>query len=171
MRILQLINRFPWPLKDGGALGYYNFLKGYHDAGCELTCAILNTSKHFVDFEKLPNEVKELADFRLSYIDNKIKPIEALRNLLFSKESYHVVRFISKEFEQLFVNLCKEKQFDVVVFESIFMAPYLNIIRENTKATCVLRAHNVEYEIWQSLAEIENNPIKKFYLNILSNRL
>jgi glycosyltransferase involved in cell wall biosynthesis len=171
MRILQLINRFPWPLKDGGALGYYNFLKGYHDAGCELTCAVLNTSKHFVDFEKLPEEVKGLADFRLSYIDNKIKPIDALKNLLFSEESYHVVRFISKDFEQMLENLCKEKQFDVVVFESIFMAPYLKIIRENTNAKCVLRAHNVEFEIWQSLAAIENNSIKKYYLNILSNRL
>jgi glycosyltransferase involved in cell wall biosynthesis len=171
MKILQLMNRFPWPLKDGGALGYFNFLKGYHDTGCELTAAILNTSKHFVDFDSLPDEVKKMADYRLSYIDNKIKPIDALVNLLFSKESYHVSRFISKEFELLIEKLCKEKQFDIIVFESIFMAPYLPIIRKFSNAKCILRAHNVEFEIWSTLAEIEQNIFKKKYLEILSKRL
>ncbi|MFY8019819.1 MAG: glycosyltransferase family 4 protein [Bacteroidia bacterium] len=171
MRILQLINRFPWPLKDGGALGYYNFLKGYHDAGCELTAAILNTSKHHIEFDALPTEVKNLADYHLVDIDNRIKPIDALKNLLFTSDSYHVVRFISSDFNELLVELLKEKEFDVVVFESIFMAPYLSTVRKYSKAKCVLRAHNVEFEIWQSLAEIESNPIKKWYLQILSKRL
>ena len=171
MRILQLINRFPWPLKDGGALGYYNFLKGYHDAGCRLTAAILNTTKHHVDFDSLPPDVKNLAEYHLVDIDNRIKPLDALKNLLFSSDSYHVVRFISSEFESQLAKLLKEKEFDVVVFESIFMAPYLSTIRKYSNAKCILRAHNVEFEIWQSLAEIESNPIKKWYLQILSKRL
>ena len=133
MRILQLINRFPWPLKDGGALGYYNFLKGYHDAGCGLTAAILNTTKHHVDFDSLPPDVKNLAEYHLVDIDNRIKPLDALKNLLFSSDSYHVVRFISSEFESQLAKLLKEKEFDVVVFESIFMAPYLSTIRKHSK--------------------------------------
>lgn len=59
MRILQLINRIPWPLTDGGAIGYYNAIKGYHDAGCEVTVFALNTHKHYV--EKLPAELTKLA--------------------------------------------------------------------------------------------------------------
>ena len=171
MKILQIINRFPWPLKDGGALGYYNFTKGYNDAGVDLTLAVLNTSKHFVEFDKLPEKVRQLADIHLSFIDNRIKPIYALKNLLFSKESYHVVRFISQDFERLLEKLCGEKEFDVIVFESVFVAPYLDIIRKYSRAKCILRQYNVEYEIWQSLAHIEKNPIKKWYLQVLSKRL
>ncbi len=171
MKILQIINRFPWPLKDGGALGYFNFSKGYYDAGVDLTMAVLNTSKHFVELEKLPPEVRQLADIHLSYIDNRIEPFDALKNLLFSNESYHVVRFISQDFEYLLVKLCSEKKFDVIVFESVFVTPYIDVVRKHSSAKCILRQYNVEYEIWQSLAEIEKNSIKKWYLRVLSKRL
>ncbi len=171
MKILQLMNRFPWPLKDGGALGYYNFLKGYHDAGCELTVLTFNTSKHYIEFEQLPEHVKSLASFHLVPLDNHIKPLAALGNLLFSSQSYHVSRFISKDFEKALAELLKKTEFDVVVFESIFMAPYLKTVQLNSRAKCVLRAHNVEYEIWQRLASKTTNPLKRYYLQILAKRL
>lgn len=170
MKLLQITNRFPWPLKDGGALGYYNFTKGYHDAGVELTLASLNTSKHFVKLEELPQEVLALADIHLSYIDNHVKPWPAFLNL-FSKRSYHVERFLSNEFEALLAKLCDEKQPDVVVFESIFVAPYLDVVRQHTKAICILREHNIEYRIWETLAALERNPAKRWYLNLLAGRL
>ena len=170
MNILQITNRFPWPLKDGGALGYYNFTKGYSDAGVNLTLASLNTEKHLVEFDELPGHVKELADIHLTYIDNRIKPFDAFLNL-FTKKSYHVERFISKDFEKQLEMLCKTKQFDVVVFESIFVAPYLSVIRKNTKAICILRQHNIEYKVWETLAEIEPSGVKKSYLSLLAKRL
>lgn len=171
MKILQLMNRFPWPLKDGGALGYYNFTKAYHEAGIDLHVLCFNTSKHQVDFEQIPNEVKALANYTLVDLDNKVKVFDALYNLIFTNDSYHVSRFISKDFENKLTELLEENKFDVVVFESVFMAPYLKTVRENSKALCVLRAHNVEYEIWERLAVKESNPIKKIYLKILAKRL
>jgi hypothetical protein len=158
-------------IKKGLNFQTYNFTKGYHDAGVDLTLAVLNTSKHFVELDNLPIEVRELADIHLSYIDNRINPVDALKNLLFSKESYHVVRFISQDFERLLEKLCREKEFDVIVFESVFVAPYLDVVRKYSQAKCILRQYNVEYEIWQSLADIEKNPIKKWYLEVLSRRL
>ncbi len=170
MRILQLFNRFPWPLKDGGALVNFNMLQGYYNAGCSVTAAVLNTTKHHVDFNALPDTIKNLADFNLVNIDNRIKATDAFLNL-FSSKSYHVTRFISKDFSQLLVKLCQQNTFDVVVFESIFMAPYLHIIRKHSKAVCILRSHNVEFEIWQTQSKIAQNPLKKWYLNLLANRL
>jgi glycosyltransferase involved in cell wall biosynthesis len=170
MRILQLFNRFPWPLKDGGALVNFNMLQGYYANGCRVTAAVLNTSKHHVDFNALPDTIKNLADFNLVDIDNRIKITDAFFNL-FSKKSYHVTRFISKDFSQLLIKLCQQNTFDVVVFESIFMAPYLHLIRQHTKAVCILRSHNVEFEIWQTQSKIAQNPLKKWYLNLLANRL
>jgi glycosyltransferase involved in cell wall biosynthesis len=170
MNILQITNRFPWPLKDGGALGYFNFTKGYYQAGVNLTLASLNTEKHYIRLEELPAHVKEMADIHLTYIDNRIKPWDAFLNL-FTKKSYHVERFISKEFELQLEQLCKKKQFDVVVFESIFVAPYLDVIRKDSKAVCVLRQHNIEYMIWETLAQIETSTMRQWYLNLLSGRL
>ncbi|OYU94539.1 MAG: glycosyl transferase family 4 [Bacteroidetes bacterium B1(2017)] len=170
MNILQITNRFPWPLKDGGALGYFNFTKGYHQAGVNLTLASLNTEKHYITYDELPDHVKEMADIHLTYIDNTVKPWDAFVNL-FSSKSYHVERFICKEFEDQLEQLCKTKHFDVVVFESIFVAPYLDIIRKNSKAVCVLRQHNIEYVIWETLAQIETGTLRKWYLHLLSQRL
>ncbi len=170
MKILQIVNRVPWPLKDGGALGYFNYIKGYHDAGCEVTVAALNTSKHFVSMDELPDEVKKLADWRVTYIDNKVKPLDAFLNL-FSKKSYNIQRFISDDFKHLLTNLLQEKQFDVIVFESLFMAPYIDVVASNSNALFVLRQHNVEYKIWETLAVNEKNIVKKWYLNLLTTRL
>jgi hypothetical protein len=104
MKILQIFNRFPWPLKDGGALANFNESKGYQEAGVELTMAALNTEKHFIDYDTLPEHVKAMADIHLTYIDNRIKAQDALLNL-FSKRSYHVDRFISDEFEKQLIDL------------------------------------------------------------------
>jgi len=170
IKILQIVNRVPWPLKDGGALGYYNYIKGYHDAGCDVTVAALNTSKHFVNSNELPDELKNLADWRFSYIDNKVKPLDAFINL-FSNKSYNIERFVSDDFKKQLNELLHEKQFDVIVFESLFVAPYIDVVTNNSNALLVLRQHNVEHKIWETLAQEEPNPIKKIYLNLLASRL
>lgn len=171
MRILVLMNRFPWPLKDGGTLAYYQLLKGLKLAGMEVHAAVLNTSKHWVDFNQLPEDVQQLANFHLVEIDNRVKPLDALVNLAFSNKSYHVTRFDNPDFRNMLGELLAQFTFEIVLFESVIMGVYLNTVRENTQAKCVLRSHNVEFEIWESLAGIEKNPIKKFYLNSLAKRL
>ena len=170
MKILQIVNRVPWPLKDGGAIGYYNYTKGYHDAGCDVTVAALNTSKHFVDMNLLPVEVKSLADWRTTFIDNKVKPFDAFINL-FSNKSYHIERFVSDDFKQLLKNLLQEKKFDVIVFESLFVASYFDAVANNSDALLVLRQHNVEHKIWETLAYEEKGFLKKKYLSLLTRRL
>lgn len=170
MKILQLTSRFPWPLKDGGALCNFNAAQGYKQAGCEYILASLNTSKHFIAPEELPAELLGLGNIYSSYIDNDVKVWDAFLNL-FSSKSYHVIRFISRDFEKLLKEVCRKHEPDVVVFESIFMTPYLSAIRQHSTAVCVLRQHNVEFEIWQTLADNETNPLKKWYLSLLASRL
>jgi glycosyltransferase involved in cell wall biosynthesis len=168
MRILQILNRVPWPLKDGGSIGYYNFIKGYHDAGCEVTVAAMNTTKHYV--AALPDELKNIAGWHTVDIDNRVKLMPALLNL-FSMRSYNIERFISAEFEQILRDLLSKQTFDVIIFESLFVAPYIDLVRSNSSALLVLRQHNVEHMIWQTLAEAERNPVKKWYLKLLAKRL
>jgi glycosyltransferase involved in cell wall biosynthesis len=168
MRILQLINRVPWPLTDGGAIGYYNAIKGYHDAGCDVTVLALNTTKHYV--ELIPNELLSIATWHTLDIDNRVKVLPALLNLLQSS-SYHVNRFISEACELKLKELLQQQTFDVIVFERLFMMHYLGLVRSNSKAICVLRQYNVEHVIWNKLAQSETNIFKKWYLKILAKRL
>src|SRR6478752_3255321 len=168
MRILQLINRVPWPLKDGGSIMYYQYIKGYAEAGCDVSVAALNTTKHYV--ETIPDELTSIANFHTVKVDNRVKPIPALLNL-FSNKSYNVQRFISHDFEKLLTDLLTRHTYDVIVCEIIFMAEYIDVLRKHSNALVVLRQHNVEYRIWETLAQGATNPIKKWYLNLLAKRL
>lgn len=65
----------------------------------------------------------------------------------------------------------KNNDFDVVQLESVFLAPYLPIIRKYApKAKAVLRTHNVEHEIWERVAE-NARPLKQWYLRKITPRL
>jgi len=57
------------------------------------------------------------------------------------------------------------------LFESIFSAGYVDVIKSYSKAKLVYRAHNVEHKIWEDLSAGETNPLKKWYLNHLSQKL
>ena len=104
------------------------------------------------------------------YLDNRIKPFAALFNI-FTGESYHIIRFVRRDFEEALVRILKEEQFDVIQLESLYMIPYLEAIRSYSKAPIVLRTHNIEHLIWQRLANSSKNPLRKWYLNLLAERL
>ncbi|MCU0422965.1 MAG: glycosyltransferase family 4 protein [Bacteroidia bacterium] len=170
LRILQIMNRVPWPLKDGGALGYYQFTKAYAEAGCEVTVAALNTEKHFVAENNFPFELKSIAKWHTAYCDNRVKPLQAAAALMQNK-SYNISRFDVPEMHTLLQHLLQTSTFDVIIFESLFTAPYLSTVRQYTNAPCVLRQHNVEYRIWSTLADVTTHAAKRWYLHQLSKQL
>jgi glycosyltransferase involved in cell wall biosynthesis len=64
-----------------------------------------------------------------------------------------------------------KEQFDVVQLEMLFMAPYVETIREHSKAMIVLRAHNVEHKIWERIAKETKFFAKRWYINHLAKTL
>jgi glycosyltransferase involved in cell wall biosynthesis len=169
LRILQIMNRVPWPLKDGGSLGYYNYTKGYAENGCSVTVVALNTSKHYV--KQLPKELEQLAQWHLLACDTSVRPLHAFANILAGNTSYQMQRFYKRAFADMLIGLLKHQTFDVIVFESLFVASYLKDIKPYTKALLVLREHNIEFEIWDKLAAGCKNPIRKWYMRHLANRI
>ena len=170
VKVLVLVNRVPWPVKDGGTLAHYNLLKGLHAQGCELTIAALNTSKHHVSVSSLPHQFKQLGTLHTVSIDNRVKPAAAFANL-FSKQSYHVQRFVSSAFEQLLIEILNKQTFDLIIFDGLYTAPYVDVVRAHSKAQLWLRQHNVEYQIWETLANQTKMPLKKWYISLLAKRL
>lgn len=170
LRILILLNRIPYPLNDGGAIGAYNFVKGYAEAGCKVTMLAMNTAKHFVDEETIKQVFSQYATGRTVYIDNRIKAFGAFKNL-FKQESYIIERFLSKGYEAVLRDMLEKNEYDVVHIDGLPPAAYIDVVRKYSKAQISMRAHNVEHVIWQRIAEMETNPIKKVYVGLQAARL
>lgn len=170
MKILQVSNRVPWPLNEGGTIGIYNFTKAFAEYGHEVHLYCLDGIKHNTPLKEAERELSKYARTYFHPIDTDIKPDEALKNLL-GKESYNVSRFDNGAFRQELKELLQKEKFDVVQLEGTFVGPYADTIRELHSGILSLRMHNVEYEIWERLAANAKNPLKAWYLKILAKRL
>ncbi len=170
MKILQIFNRVPWPPKDGGAIAMLNMARGFEKLGVDLKIAALNTNKHFVSPNALPADFPGNGKPALTYINTDIKPLDAFLNL-FTDKSYNIERFYSLAFAGSLRDLLTENQFDIIQFEGLHITRYLDIVRQYTKAPIILRAHNVEYIIWERLAQAGKTGLKKSYVNLLAKRI
>jgi glycosyltransferase involved in cell wall biosynthesis len=170
MEILQICLKPPYPPKDGGSIAMNNITQGLMDAGHKVQVISVNTPKHFVDINTLPEWYRTQTNIKFGFIDTEVKMLSALQNLLFSKRSYNLSRFENKDFEQLIIAVLAEKDFDIVLLESVFLKSYVPVIRMHSKAKIVLRAHNVEFMIWERMAKQEKSFLKKHYLKILAKR-
>ena len=170
MRILQLMNKVPWPPKDGGAIACMNMTKGFSMLGHEVTVLSMNTSKHHIRIKDMPANIRSLADFRLVEVPASINWFEAALNFVFSKLPYNAQRFISDEYSLELIKLLNEKQFDVIQLEGLYLCPYIPVIRKYSKALIAYRAHNIEYEIWERTATLSEGMRSK-YLKNLSKRI
>lgn len=170
MRILQLMNKVPWPPKDGGAIACLNMTKGFSMLGHEVTVLSMNTSKHHIRIKDMPADLRSKADFRLVEVPASINWLEATLNLLFSNLPYNAQRFISDEFSFELVKLLTEKSFDVIQLEGLYLCPYIPVIRKYSEALIAYRAHNIEYEIWERTATLSKG-LRSKYLKNLSRRI
>ena len=145
-------------------------IEGMIEAGQKVKVLTANTNKYSVDPKKIPADYQEKTGIELVYIDLSIKPIAAFANL-FSNKSYHVERFISADFDKKLIEVLQNTAFDIVQIETMYLSPYIETIRRNSKAKIILRAHNIEHLIWGRITESTKNPIKKAYLAHLSRTL
>ncbi len=170
LKILLLTHRIPFPLNDGGAMGVHYFIDGYLQQQVSLSVLSMNTTKHFVPEKKWPSLYNNLNFFKAVPIDNKVKLLGAFKNL-FSTKSYNTQRFESKAYLEALENILREHTFDIVQIDNIYLESYISTIRNLTKAKIICRIHNIEYLIWQRLADNQAKGLKKYYLQLLANRL
>jgi glycosyltransferase involved in cell wall biosynthesis len=170
MKILQLCKKFPFPLKDGESIAVTYLSNALHEQGCEITLLSMNTTKHYTNLNELPPDFNHYKTIYVTPLDNKIKVFDAFKNL-FSRESYHISRFISKEFESKLIELLQKEKFDIVQLETLYLAPYIDTIKKYSKALVTMRAHNVEFEIWERITTNTTFLPKKWYLKYLTQKL
>jgi glycosyltransferase involved in cell wall biosynthesis len=170
MRILQLCKKFPYPLKDGESIAVTYLSRALRDLGCEVTLLCMNTTKHYTDLSQLPDDFDHYREIHCTPLDNQVNAKDAFLNL-FSDVSYHIERFISKPFRDKLIELLQRDEYDVIQLETLYMAPYVETIKLYTKAQIVMRAHNVEHEIWERISDNTRFFPKKWYLTHLARKL
>lgn len=170
MKILQLCKKFPYPQKDGESIAIANLSKSLVELGCEVHLLAMNTSKHYVDLEKVQDETAHYEAVYAVEVDNALRPLDAVNTLLKGK-SYHISRFESKAYSDNLKKLLERENFDIIQLETLYLAPYLDVIRENSDAVIAMRAHNVEHEIWERITSNTSSFPKKWYLSLLTSQL
>ena len=147
-----------------------SIITGLLDTGHQVKILAVNNEKYGVTEADIPEEYKKKTGIELIDVDLRVRPLMAFLNL-FTRKSYHVERFISKDFKNRLSELLEKEHFDVVQLEMLYMAPYVDTIREHSKAMIVLRAHNVEHKIWERIAKETKFFLKRLYINHLANTL
>lgn len=168
MKILVLGSRIPWPLHDGGAIATYQLLKGLAQKGAEITFFSYNTSKHFQDAQILETHFSfcRVISFHINANPN---PLGALWSLL-KGENYNIERFFSKKASVALAKLLREESFDIIHVEGLYATPLLFGVNTGD-IPAVLRQHNVEFKIWEKLAQSQSQYFKRWYLDTLAKGL
>jgi len=170
MRVLQLCHKPPFPPVDGGCVAMNAITSGLLANGHEVKVLTVFTDKHDFIKEKIPAAYSAKTAIEAIYINTNLKVYKGFVNL-FSDGSYNIERFYSKDFDAKLQEVLQKNKYDVVQFESLFVAPYFDTVKKYTQAKIVLRAHNVEHLIWERLSAQAGNPVKKYYLRFLSKRM
>lgn len=170
MRILVITNRVPFPADGGYAIVVHNALQALLDLGYNVTLFSLNTSKHYIHVKELDDPILSQIKFQQFKIDNRVKVKDAFLNL-FSKQSYNISRFYNASCASKLEHLVKNGKFDIVQFEGLQVTPYVDVVKANSNAKLVYRAHNIEHQIWKRLTIKESFLFRKLYMHLLSKRL
>lgn len=166
MKILQVTNKVPYPIKDGGAIACMNLTRGFSLNGHKITVLAMNTRKHHIVYGELPESITDLAEFRLVEVPAPISKIAALKNFLFSRKPYNAVRFISEPFKKELKKILLKKKFDIVQLEGLYVCPYIPVIRKYSGAKIVYRSHNIEHEIWERTAAMSKGWERMYFRNL-----
>ena len=170
MRVLQLCHKIPFPPTDGGSIAMHQITEGLQKEGFSIKVIAMNLKGSKVCPDEIPSDYLEKTGFEAQDIDTRVKPFKAFLNL-FTRQSYNVTRFFSKEMEQRLERVLLEEQFDIIQLEGLYLTPYIPVIRKFSPAKLLYRSHNIEHFIWERLANTARNPLKRWYLKLLAARL
>lgn len=170
MKILQLCKKYPFPIKDGESIAIHSLAHGLWGQGCTLDLLAMNTPKHYARADATDPAQQFYRQVGVVDVDTALRPDAAFLNL-FSKDSYHISRFLSAAFTEVLKDLLNREKYDVILLETLYLTPYLTTIRQHSRARVVLRAHNVECEIWERITAQTPAGPKRWYLDHLTRKL
>jgi len=170
LRILQLCHKPPRPSKDGGCRAMDAVTRGLLACGHRVKVLAIATDKHPYVPSEIEEEYLAATEIESIALDTTVNGVDAFSSIL-TGDSYNISRFYAPDFDRLLTHILQRQVFDLVIFESLFVAPYLRTVKRYCDGPCVLRAHNVEHRIWEQLASETEGMTKRIYLKHLAERL
>ncbi len=171
MKILVLSPKPPWPTHDGGAAATVRCIEGLNGNGAQVSVLAMRTEKHGhagSPEAMVPDLLKHYDEVA---VDTRIKPFPLLCNLIFSDAPYDLIRFRSPRFNDRLRSFIREGNYNIIQCEGLPFALYLGELRKLTSAPVVLRAHNIEHQLRQMMADTSSNLFYRVYLKNLSVRI
>lgn len=176
MKILFLSNLLPYPLDIGGKVNSYTKLKALHSGGhtVDLLCFDQRQQVPGEDIAHMLLICRSVKTFhlRLATADYKFHMMLKAAGSLFSRYSYGVYKFQSKEMVDYLKKLAKTEQYDCIYFNHLQLyvyGKYTSVLWP--KAKTVMDEHNCETMLMQRMMENCENVLKKEFLKLETYKL
>lgn len=171
VKILWLSHLVPYPPKGGVLQRSYNLVRElakYHDVDLLAFNQKPMMLTHYPDIETgLADARKHLAEFcgRIEVLQLPVDKSRYGRHLIALKSlftrPYNINWLVSDEYAERLQQWLVQQRYDLVHFDTISFAPYLPLLPAGIATA--LDHHNIESPMLIRRAEMERNPLKKFY--------
>ena len=143
---------------------------GLMEEGHQVQVITLHTQKHPFREHEMDADYLEETSFQAVFADTELNIRDAISHIV-TGESYHLSRFHVPDMERTIEDILRVQVFDVVILESLFTTSYIPAIRRLSDAELVLRAHNVEHQLWEEVSDGMPAGPKKWLLNLFQSKL
>lgn len=170
IHVLQLTKKVPFPSKDGESVAVCSLASSLVSNGVSVDLLSLNTNKH-----RFSGSLEDLdsTSYRSVYpvdINTDFHPISFFINL-FSIIPYQISRFVKKDYRVKLISLLIQNKYDFILLETVYLTPYIPVIKRYSSAKILLRTHNLEYEIWDRLFKGANWSLSKVLYKWLAHQM
>jgi glycosyltransferase involved in cell wall biosynthesis len=167
MKLLYVTSKPAYPTVDGGCVAIQRFLETLIQGGHDISLLTFQTHKHPFDNSSWPVDIQERIHIESIFVDTKVKAISLLSKTA-KGASYHLSRFRSPQLNAKFRELISSNSFDAIILDGLYSAACIETIRLHSTCKVCVRTHNVEHEVWKTLAINSRNFLKSLIIRRLS---
>jgi len=150
MKILFISPELPWPLDTGGKIRSFNILKEL----AKEHQIILLCFGNIENYGPLKDYCQRI--YTVPFNLGLVKKIFNLLRSFISEKPMKVLNFYSSSFKKELLKILKKEKPDVLYFEHIYMAQYLNEISQKNKYFKIFDTHNIYFRFFKSLSKSKN---------------
>lgn len=166
MRILFLSTENPFPVDHGHHIRTYHTLKSLSQRHEIHFVAFSQNQAGFENQDKLEEICTSVLIRKLKYSGRK-QAILALKNF-FSREPLVAQKYFDAEVAEEILRIVRQRKIDLVHFDMLHLAKYRSLIES---LPCVLVNHNVESLRLKRWADVESNPLLRYFLKYQQKKL
>lgn len=170
LRVLQLTKKVPFPSKDGESMAIRSIASSLVSNGVLVDLLSINTNKHRFSGDLDDIDSTLYSSFYMVDINTDFHPISFITNLI-SYLPYQISRFIKKDYKLKLISLLTQNQYDFILLETVYLTPYIPVIKQYSTAKILLRTHNMEYEIWDRLYNGADWGVSKLLYKWLAHQM